>query len=97
MIADFPVLWLADGALVAFSFTAFVVQKLIVLNIVPRFVTTFLQHFIKTMLFAIAAAFVYFRDWPWPQSGSLMIHALVLFMKMHSYLATNSELEAVSG
>jgi sterol O-acyltransferase len=35
-------------------------------------------------------------QWPWVQSGFLTLHALVMIMKMHSYMATNGYLSQVA-
>lgn len=36
------------------------------------------------------------RQWPWVQSGFFTLHALVMLMKMHSYLAVNGYLSRVN-
>ena len=95
MSKDLVVLGLADLALILFTFTAFFLQVAVARRWIGGVLVPLLQHLLQAALFALAALFIYARDWPWVQSGSLMMHAIILFMKMHSYTATNRELAAV--
>lgn len=93
MSKDLWAVAIADGLLVLYSFTSFFLVKLYVWGL-PQPATVLLQHVLQGGLIALATFFVYERDWPWPQSGSLMLHSIVIYMKMHSYARTNQELRA---
>jgi hypothetical protein len=95
MSRDLLVLGVADLVLILFTFTAWLLQAAVARRWVGGWAVPVLQHLLQAALFGLAALFIYARDWPWVQSGSLMMHAIVLFMKMHSYTATNRELAAV--
>ncbi|EJT97603.1 MBOAT-domain-containing protein [Dacryopinax primogenitus] len=49
------------------------------------------------MVFTLVAAitWTFNRQWPWVQSGFLTLHAMVMCMKVHSYLAVNGYLSDV--
>jgi len=95
MSKDLAVLGVADLALVAFTFTAYLHQRLVMAGWLKSPLDVVMQHLQQAALFALAALFIYGRDWPWIQSGTLMMHAITLFMKMHSYTVTNRELAEV--
>ncbi|TFK29702.1 sterol O-acyltransferase [Coprinopsis marcescibilis] len=53
------------------------------------------QHVFQTSVLMAAITWIFRRDWPWVQSGFLTLHALVMVMKMHSYMNVNGHLQTV--
>ncbi|BGP39994.1 Sterol O-acyltransferase 2 (Sterol-ester synthase 2) [Rhodotorula kratochvilovae] len=51
-----------------------------------------LQHVAQTAFLGIAVRWTFHRNWPWVQSGFMVLHALSMLMKVHSYCALNGEL-----
>ncbi|ORY96610.1 MBOAT, membrane-bound O-acyltransferase family-domain-containing protein [Syncephalastrum racemosum] len=51
-----------------------------------------LQHIGQAAFLAISIYWIFWRDWPWVQSGFFTLHAIVMMMKMHSYTALNGDL-----
>ena len=37
-------------------------------------------------------SWVYYKDWPWIQAGSFVLHCISLLMKQHSFCSSNNEL-----
>ena len=94
MSRDLFALGVCDLVLVLYTFTSYaLVCYQVSVGHVSRGLIV-MQHLLQCGLFALSAFFVFQRDWPWPQSGSLSLHTIVLFMKMHSYSRTNQELFA---
>ncbi|KAH6915930.1 sterol O-acyltransferase [Coprinopsis sp. MPI-PUGE-AT-0042] len=56
-----------------------------------------LQHLIQTSILTATVVWTFNRQWPWVQSGYLTLHALVMVMKMHSYMNINGYLSWVYG
>lgn len=54
-----------------------------------------LQYFWLTATLVGAITWTFNRQWPWVQSGFLTLHAMVMCMKVHSYLAVNGYLSDV--
>ncbi|KAG2011805.1 sterol O-acyltransferase, variant 2 [Coprinopsis cinerea AmutBmut pab1-1] len=54
-----------------------------------------IQHLIQSSVLAAAVTWTFNRNWPWVQSGYLTLHALVMVMKMHSYMNINGHLQSV--
>ncbi|KZV68234.1 MBOAT-domain-containing protein [Peniophora sp. CONT] len=54
-----------------------------------------LQHILQTSILCITITWTFNRQWPWVQSGFLVLHTLVMIMKMHSYIAINGSLSIV--
>ena len=91
-VPDIVVVGVADLVLILFSFSAFFHEKLVADGYIPRLLTYVAPTLLYAALFSMSYAFTYYRQWPWPQSGSLTMHTIVLFMKMYSYINTNREL-----
>ncbi|KIY62249.1 MBOAT-domain-containing protein [Cylindrobasidium torrendii FP15055 ss-10] len=53
-----------------------------------------LQHTIQTAILFTAILWTLNREWPWVQSGFFSLHALVMIMKMHSYLSVNTYMQS---
>jgi sterol O-acyltransferase len=51
-----------------------------------------IQHTLQTLYLALAVRWTFHRDWPWVQSGFLVLHTLTMLMKVHSYCSYNGEL-----
>jgi len=92
VILDTPTLLLADLGMVTLCFGAFILQKLIVARAIAPRMELILQHLFQSCLFVYCLSFIWLRDFPWLQSASFLMHTIVMFMKVHSYLSTNREL-----
>ncbi|CAO3587823.1 unnamed protein product [Absidia cylindrospora] len=51
-----------------------------------------LQHLCQAVFLFCSVYWVFWRDWPWVQSGFFTMHSIVMMMKMHSYTALNGHL-----
>ncbi|TPX37431.1 hypothetical protein SmJEL517_g00683 [Synchytrium microbalum] len=83
---------LSDFAMVLSCFTVVGIQKLIVTFKLPRGAGLLLQHIWDSFFLGFAVSWVFYKDWPWVQSGFFVLHAITMLMKMHSYLDYNREL-----
>lgn len=83
-----------DVFLITWTFISVPVQKLIVQGVIPSkgFVGRFMRHATSLSPLIIGVQICLIRSWPNFQIATFLAHATVLFMKMHSYLAHNSEL-----
>ncbi|KAH9935072.1 MBOAT-domain-containing protein [Amylocystis lapponica] len=52
-----------------------------------------IQHLWQTTMLVTAITWTFNRQWPWVQSGFLTLHSIVMLMKVHSYVATNGQLQ----
>lgn len=92
-LRDLLVFSLSDFAMVLLTGLAFVVHWMIVHRWVHPYVGWALKHFVQMGLMLAAIQWTFWRNWPWPQSAVLILHGLSMYMKMHSYMSTNWELE----
>jgi hypothetical protein len=80
--------WLVMGAS---SFCVVLLQKLILLRILPRLVVSLLRIILQVVFFAWCLFIAVYSQWPIIQSTFFLAELLVLSMKMHSYIMTNRE------
>jgi sterol O-acyltransferase len=80
-----------DLCLIAFAYTSVILQKLVLAKIVGSFGATVLKHVLQSTLIFTAVYVATVRDWPWIQRTFLVPHAVVLFMKMHSFLTSHHD------
>ncbi|KAI9207743.1 MBOAT, membrane-bound O-acyltransferase family-domain-containing protein [Polychytrium aggregatum] len=83
---------LADLALICSCAMVVVIMKLVVWGIIPRFLALTVQHSWQTLWYFSCIGYVFYKDWPWVQSGFFVLHATAMLMKQHSYISTNLEL-----
>ncbi|KAJ1550008.1 hypothetical protein HK096_009246 [Nowakowskiella sp. JEL0078] len=88
---DWIVLILSDFCLIFSCFMCVSIVKLFLGGWIPKAAIFPLQHLWQFSWFAACVYWVFHRDWPWVQSGFFVMHAIVMLMKQHSYLATNIE------
>lgn len=81
-----------------FSFSAFILQKLMVYEIFgtkyTRSILHVIQHLLQSVLIFGVGGFVFFfcEHWPFSQKLALTMQSITFYMKMHSYLLSNEEL-----
>eukprot|EP00123_Amoebidium_parasiticum_P010549 comp20177_c0_seq1/m.25018 comp20177_c0_seq1/g.25018 ORF comp20177_c0_seq1/g.25018 comp20177_c0_seq1/m.25018 type:complete len:468 (-) comp20177_c0_seq1:42-1445(-) len=92
MATDLPVLFAADMVLILCTYGSYVLQQVIMGGWVAPGRAYVLHHIMLTLLFAASAGFVFYRDWPWPQTLFFQMHTCVTYMKMHSYIVSNRRL-----
>ncbi|RKO91459.1 MBOAT, membrane-bound O-acyltransferase family-domain-containing protein, partial [Blyttiomyces helicus] len=80
---------LADLTLVASTFVVVGIQKCLIWGIVPRSAALIVQHTWQSLWFATCISWVFYKDWPWVQSGFFVLHSMSMLMKQHSYLSYN--------
>ncbi|CAO3649248.1 unnamed protein product [Cunninghamella echinulata] len=90
---DALALLVSDMVMVSLTSFSVLFSKLFIWNIIKYETTGFLiQHFCQTIFLFGNIYWVFFRDWPWVQSGFFTMHSIVMMMKMHSYTALNGDL-----
>ncbi|SCV71124.1 BQ2448_2712 [Microbotryum intermedium] len=57
-----------------------------------RGVGMIVQHTYQVIFLGAAVRWTFHKEWPWVQSGFLVLHTLTMLMKIHSYCAYNGEL-----
>ncbi|RKP38406.1 MBOAT, membrane-bound O-acyltransferase family-domain-containing protein [Dimargaris cristalligena] len=84
---------MADLAVVAYSFIPLLVQRAVVRGTLePDSMASYIiQHTVQTLLLQVVVSWLFYIEWPWVQTGVLLLHTLVIMMKMHSYTSTNRE------
>lgn len=92
IIEDLPILVIADLIMISYTFIAPLLQKLVIMGLVPLRLSLVLKHFFQTILIFGSIYVIMKRDWRWLQSSAFISHSIVMFMKMHSYLSSNYEL-----
>ncbi|KZT62390.1 MBOAT-domain-containing protein [Calocera cornea HHB12733] len=93
---DAKTLALSDGLMVLSTGLCVPFMKVIKRGWIPYWpVGALLQYFWLTLTMVGAIMWTFNRQWPWVQSGFLTLHAMVLCMKTHSYLAVNGYLSDV--
>lgn len=74
-----------------FSYTAFFLQKLIAKKWISLDTAAVIHAALLVILVFCSTAVVLERPWGPVQTFPFLMESLILFMKMHSYLATNRE------
>lgn len=72
------------------SFTSFILQKMIVAGIHPYISTTF-QHLTQSGLFIFSSYLILTKNWCSSHAAFVIIQACAHFMKMHSYTTVNRD------
>ncbi|KAJ3042246.1 hypothetical protein HK097_002080 [Rhizophlyctis rosea] len=83
---------LSDMALVGSMFVCVIIQKLLAWGWIPLSFSLPLHHIWQSTWFATAVVWVFYKDWPWVQSGFFVLHSMSMLMKQHSYMSSNNEL-----
>ncbi|TPX42209.1 hypothetical protein SeLEV6574_g05707 [Synchytrium endobioticum] len=83
---------ISDFAMVSSCFMAVCIQRAILVFRFNRKIGYILQHVWQAAFLGVAIFWVFYRNWPWVQSGFFVLHAITMLMKMHSYLDYNREL-----
>lgn len=80
--------------LVNYMLLAFVLQKLVTAGYIQPngHLSHALQHTLQSGLFAMALGWCWYMNWPMVQTAAFVMEMIVLYMKMHSYIATNRQL-----
>ncbi len=74
----------------AWSFTSFILQKLIILG-VPDICAVILQHLTQAGLFIFSSVLILSKNWCSTHAAFVILQACVHFMKMHSYTTVNRD------
>jgi sterol O-acyltransferase len=87
----------SDLFLIIWAFVAVPVQTLIVKGIIPLkgHKSWLIRHVTALSPILIGVKICLMKSWPNFQIATFLAHAMVLFMKIHSYLAHNAELHKV--
>lgn len=87
---DALTLALSDGVLVASTGLSVPFVKLMVNGSIPYTpVGVAIQHLYQGLMLGVAVKWTFDRRWEWVQSGFFTLHALVMLMKVHSYVSIN--------
>ncbi|KAG0192973.1 hypothetical protein DFQ28_007005 [Apophysomyces sp. BC1034] len=83
----------ADLTMVSTTMLSVVFSKLLIWGVI-KYETTgvMLQHVGQALFLFLNMNWIYWRDWPWVQSGFFTMHTVVMMMKMHSYTSLNGDL-----
>eukprot|EP00128_Syssomonas_multiformis_P004942 Colp12_sorted_trinity150504_noHs@6343 len=73
------------------SYTAVLLQKLIIADILPLWMVPFFQHGVQSLMIGTAAFLTLYFNFGVTQNMFITLETLVLFMKMHAYTSTNCE------
>lgn len=74
----------------AWSFTSFILQKLLLIGISPT-LSTILQHLTQTGLFLFSLILILRKNWCSTHAAFVILQACAHFMKMHSYTTVNRD------
>jgi len=77
--------------LVIMSLSPFFVQKIILMRILPRLVTSTLRIAVQIIFGIVGIIIAWERRWPVVQMTFFLLEYFILLMKMHSYIMTNRE------
>ena len=91
---DLVMFGLSDLLMVSFTLICLPLIWLFRRPWMPFLVSHIIKHTVQACLVLGSVAFALYRDWPWPQTAVLCLHSVAMYMKMHSYLSYNLELEA---
>ncbi|KAI9189743.1 Sterol O-acyltransferase 2 (Sterol-ester synthase 2) [Blastocladiella emersonii ATCC 22665] len=82
-----------DLMIVASLFSAFVLNWLMKMHVFRHpLVRAVLQHTVQSVFFFGWLSWIWHRDLPWVQSGTLTLHVIAMLFKIHSYNQYNGEL-----
>ena len=93
MSRDLLIFGLSDAAMVSFTLLALPLHRLLMNRWIPLWFHLGVKHVLQFALIMLSVWWTFKREWPWPQTATLSLHAVAMFMKMHSYLTTNYEYE----
>lgn len=74
----------------AWSFTSFLLQKLIIRGI-PNILATIIQHSTQFGLFLFSSVLILNKNWCSTHAAFVILQACAHFMKMHSYTTVNRD------
>ncbi|KAJ1973192.1 Sterol O-acyltransferase 2 (Sterol-ester synthase 2) [Dimargaris xerosporica] len=82
-----------DALMLSSTFVAFAWQKLVVWHWVQpdAWYAYAFQHLAQAALLQAMVGWLWYRTYRWVQTGVLLLHAMVMLMKMHSYTSNNRE------
>ncbi|KAI8922735.1 MBOAT, membrane-bound O-acyltransferase family-domain-containing protein [Entophlyctis helioformis] len=83
---------ITDMLMVGSMFMAVVVQQAIARGSVKKEWALAIQHVWQLLWFSGCLFAVFAFEWPWTQSGFLVLHSIAMLLKQHSYYAYNTEL-----
>ncbi|KIO16291.1 hypothetical protein M407DRAFT_34053 [Tulasnella calospora MUT 4182] len=86
---DALTLALSDAVLVASTGLSVPFVKLMVHGSIPYSLAVAIQHLYQGLMLGVAVKWTFDRRWEWVQSGFFTLHALVMLMKVHSYVSIN--------
>ncbi|KAL7753701.1 Sterol O-acyltransferase 2 (Sterol-ester synthase 2) [Sorochytrium milnesiophthora] len=93
MSSDAVALFLSDMAMLLSLFSAYAINKLIVLGVIRRrYVGLVLQHVAQTAFIGFWLYWDVSRNWAWVQTSAFTLHTIAMLFKMHSYNEYNGEL-----
>jgi sterol O-acyltransferase len=95
MSKDLLSFFVSEFFLVLYSFTSFFLHKAIRTGICSLFLGSILKHLLQTVVVLGSILWSLEMEWNWPQTMTFTLHAMVIFMKMHSYLSTNYYFEVL--
>ncbi|CAO3586408.1 unnamed protein product [Absidia cylindrospora] len=90
---DALALLISDCVMVSLTMLSVPYSKLLVKGVL-RYETAgvWIQHICQVVFICCSIYWVFWRDWPWVQSGFFTMHSIVMMMKTHSYTALNGDL-----
>lgn len=84
---------IADGLMILSLFVPFFIQVLFVHSILPIQLSVFTRHAFQTgLIFTVVYYCTYCQTWSYIQTSVLLLHTIAMYMKVHSYSATNEKL-----
>ncbi|OAD68611.1 hypothetical protein PHYBLDRAFT_97722, partial [Phycomyces blakesleeanus NRRL 1555(-)] len=86
-------LLVSDLTMVSMTFFSVLFSKLLIWRVIEYERTGWIiQHACQALFLFLNINWIFWRDWPWVQSGFFTMHTVVMMMKMHSYTSLNGDL-----
>ena len=92
LVRDVESLVLSDAIFVFSTFYVVFLQKMIISKFIGLRLGFVLQHLCQAVWFCSGLWWIWKKNFPWVQSGTLVIHSISLLLKQHGYTSYNIEL-----
>ena len=89
---DIDMYILAEVVLILSTLLALIMQKVFIKGFLPISLSIYVRHTLQASIIFAPALFAYHRQWPFIQSSVLTLHAIAMYMKIHSYFSVNEVL-----
>ena len=94
MFYRFYLLLIGDILMCFSTFIMFLLCKLVAMRILSLFIASILRYILHVAFLTSVVIFLNTFDFFWVQTGSFLMHALCLMMKMHSFFEVNAKMHS---